>query len=144
MVDLVRQFMKHSVVGMIAFAVDFAVMVALHEFLGVDPLIASAISFIVSVIVSYVGSMKWVFVARDDLSRRRQFVVYMVLSAIGLVLNSLCMMAGEWILDMQGIDWSDGIWYMVIKVLATFIVTFYNFFSRRRWLDASNPRFAED
>ena len=33
---------------------------------------------------------------------------------------------------------------MVIKVLATFIVTFYNFFSRRRWLDASNPRFAED
>lgn len=143
MVDLIKQFMRHSAVGMVAFIVDFLLMVALKELLGLDPLLASTISFVVSVIVSYEGSMRWVFVARDDISRRRQFVVYMVLSAIGLLLNSACMLLGQQILQFQGIDWSDDFWYMVIKVLATFAVTFYNFFSRRRWLDASNPRFSE-
>ena len=143
MVDLIKQFMRHSAVGMVAFIVDFLLMVALKELLGLDPLLASTISFVVSVIVSYEGSMRWVFVAREDISRRRQFVVYMVLSAIGLLLNSACMLLGQQILQFQGIDWSDDFWYMVIKVLATFAVTFYNFFSRRRWLDASNPRFSE-
>ena len=137
--DLVRQFLRHGVVGSVAFLVDFSVMVLLHETLGMDPLVASIISFTISVIVSYWGSMKWVFARRDDMSRRKEFAIYMVLSFIGLVLNSICMWIGQQLLLMRGIDWAHSNLYMVVKVLATFIVTFYNFFSCRRWLDAGNP-----
>ena len=135
--DLLRQFMKHSVVGSIAFLVDFALLVATVETLGWGPLVASIFSYLVSVAVSYYGSMRFVFESRDDLSRRKEFAIYMVLSLIGLALNSICMWAGQEILRSQGIDWARGVYYMVVKVVATFIVTFYNFFSRRRWLDAS-------
>lgn len=137
--ELIRQFVRHGIVGSVAFLVDFSLMVFFHEVLGWDPLVASAFSFVASVIVSYWGSMKWVFARRDDMSRRKEFVIYMVLSLIGLILNSLCMWIGQQALALRGIDWSDGIYYMVVKVVATFIVTFYNFFSRRRWLDAGNP-----
>ena len=137
--ELLRQFLKHGFVGSIAFLVDFSIMVVLHEYLHIDPLIASMLSFIVSVIVSYWGSMKWVFMRRDDISRRREFAVYMVLSGIGLVLNSGCMWVGERLLNLVGIDWTQGAYYMYIKVAATVVVTFYNFFSRRRWLDSNDP-----
>ena len=45
--DLVRQFLRHGVVGSVAFLVDFSVMVLLHETLGMDPLVASIISIII-------------------------------------------------------------------------------------------------
>ncbi len=137
--ELIKQFLKHGLVGSIAFLVDFSIMVCMHENLGVGPLIASAFSFTVSVIVSYWGSMKWVFSRRDDMTRRREFGIYMVLSALGLVLNSVCMWIGERVLNFAGIDWTHGIYYMLVKVLATVVVTFYNFFSRRRWLDSHDP-----
>ncbi len=137
--ELVKQFLKHGVVGSVAFLVDFALMVILHERLGMDPLAASVVSYVASVVVSYWGSMKWVFSRRDDMSRRKEFVIYMVLSLIGLLLNSACMWLGERSLALAGIDWSHEAHYMAVKVLATFVVTFYNFFSRRRWLDSHDP-----
>lgn len=135
--DLIKQFLKHSVVGSVAFLVDFALLVATVETLHWNPLPASVFSYLVSGVVSYLGSMKFVFESRDDLSRRKEFVVFMVLSLIGLMLNSLCMWVGQEILRSQGINWVEGVYYMIVKVLATAIVTFYNFFSRRYWLDAS-------
>ena len=137
--ELLRQFLKHGVVGSVAFVVDFALMVILHERLGMDPLRASVLSFLASVVVSYWGSMKWVFSRRDDISRKREFLVFMALSFVGLLLNSACMWLGECLLGLCGIDWTQGIYYMIVKVLATFVVTFYNFFSRRIFLDSHNP-----
>ncbi|MFR9006855.1 MAG: GtrA family protein [Collinsella aerofaciens] len=40
---------------------------------------------------NYILSMKYVFVHKEDMSRRREFVIFSVLSAIGLGLNGLYM-----------------------------------------------------
>jgi putative flippase GtrA len=128
--------MKFGVVGVIAFAIDFGVMVLLHETLGMDPVVAAAISFCVSTIFNYLASMRFVFTHRDDLSRSREFAIFVVLSVVGLVINEICMVAGQVMFTSMGFDYAHGPYYMLVKVFATAVVMFWNFFSRKKWLDA--------
>lgn len=125
---LVSQFMKFSVVGVIAFLIDFGVMVALTELAGLPPVVSAGISYCVSTVFNYLASMRYVFAHREGLSRTREFAIFVVLSLIGLGLNEAIMWLG-------GLIAGDG-WYMLTKVVATALVMFWNFFSRKRWLDA--------
>ncbi|MGO5268682.1 GtrA family protein [Parafannyhessea umbonata] len=134
---LIAQFMKFGVVGVIAFAIDFGVMVLLHETLGMDPVVAAAISFCVSTVFNYLASMRFVFKHRDDMSRSREFVIFVVLSVVGLIINEICMVVGQFAFIGMGFDYAHGPYYMGVKVFATVVVMFWNFFSRKKWLDAS-------
>ncbi|MBQ6395362.1 MAG: GtrA family protein, partial [Atopobiaceae bacterium] len=117
--ELVRQFLRHSVVGTIAFLIDFVCMVAFVELLHWRVMIATTVAFMISVVVSFWGSMRFVFTSDPERSRRREFFIYMVLSVFGIILNSICMYAGGLILSAEGIDYEQGVYYMVVKVIAT-------------------------
>ena len=107
MEKLIAQFMKFGVVGVIAFVIDYGLMVALTELVGVNYLISATISFTVSVVFNYLASMRYVFTHKQGLSRRREFVIFVVLSVIGLAINNLCMWAGVELL---------GVHYLVVKI----------------------------
>ena len=68
---LIEQIMKFGVVGVIAFVIDFGVMVFLTEVFGIDPVISATVSFIISVIFNYAASMRYVFSHREGMSRTR-------------------------------------------------------------------------
>lgn len=126
MKKLIAQFMKFGVVGVIAFIIDFGVMVFLTEVLAVPYLISTTIAFTVSVIFNYVASMRYVFVRKDDMSRRREFIIFVLLSVIGLVLNDVFM----WLLvDFFFID------YRISKIITTVLVAIWNFVSRKIFLE---------
>ncbi len=124
--DTVKQFSKFAAVGITSLAVDYILLLVLVELLHVDFLIATSASFLASVVVNYFLSMRYVFSRRDDLSRKREFTIFAVLSAVGLGLNDLFMFVGVAVLSIG---------YQVMKLISTFMVTWYNFFSRRRFLD---------
>lgn len=124
--DTVKQFGKFAAVGITSLAVDYILLLMLVELLHVDFLIATSASFLASVVVNYFLSMRYVFSRRDDLSRKREFTIFAVLSAVGLGLNDLFMFVGVAVLSIG---------YQVMKLISTFMVTWYNFFSRRRFLD---------
>ena len=63
-----------------------------------------------------------------DSVQSREFAIFVVLSVIGLGLNEVIMWLGGRIVGDE--------WYMLTKVVATALVMFWNFFSRKRWLDA--------
>lgn len=132
------QFLKFGVVGVVATAIDFGVLIALHEWLGVDPVVAAAISFLVSLVFNYLASMRFVFTHRDDLSKGREFSIFLVLSAVGLAMNELVMWGGEHLLEAVGVDYDQGPYYVAVKVVATCLVMLWNFASRKRWLDAGD------
>lgn len=136
MKKLIEQLLKFGVVGVLATVIDFGVMIALVELVGLSPAIAAGFSFVVSLVFNYLASMKYVFTRREDISRVREFAIFLALSVIGLGLNELIMLAGEALFAGIGIDYSKGPYYVGVKILATGIVMCWNFVSRKRWLEA--------
>ncbi|MBM6941924.1 GtrA family protein [Collinsella intestinalis] len=119
------QFAKFACVGIISFVVDWALLIVLVEGFRADYLLSTTISFIASVVLNYALSMRYVFDHRDDMSRKREFTIFAILSAVGLGLNDLFMFVGVTMLNIA---------YQAMKVIATFCVTWYNFFARKKFL----------
>lgn len=127
MKKLLAQFMKFGVVGVIAFVIDYGLLALLTELFGINYLVSATISFTASVVFNYVASMRYVFTHKEGMSRRREFVIFVVLSVIGLLINNGCMWAGVELL---------GVHYLLTKIVATAIVMIWNFVTRKVFLDA--------
>lgn len=127
---LIEQIMKFGVVGVIAFVIDFGVMVFLTEVFSIDPVISATVSFIISVIFNYAASMRYVFSHREGMSRTREFIIFVVLSAIGLGINDLLIWAGT---DLVSFD------YRLVKIFATAVVMVWNFVTRKIFLEGEEP-----
>ena len=123
---LFSQIIKFGFVGGTAFVIDAGLLFLLTEFCGIHYLISGMISFTASVIYNYILSVKWVFDAKKDANKTQEFIVFIVLSVIGLGINQLFM----WLfVDMMHI------YYMLSKIIATVIVMVYNFITRKIFLE---------
>ena len=127
---LMEQVLKFGVVGFLAFAIDYGLLMLLSQGCGMDAVPAAAISFCVSVAFNYVASMRYVFTRREGMTRSREFVIFLLLSVVGLGINELVMWVGT---TLAG---SSALAVTFTKVAATGIVMVWNFLSRKRWLDA--------
>ena len=125
-----KQFAKFALVGFASLAVDYCLLIVLVEKLHVNYLFGTTVSFIASVVVNYFLSIKYVFSSRDDMSRKREFTIFAVLSAIGLALTDVFMYVGVAFLSIG---------YQAMKLISTFMVTWYNYFSRRKFLNGGQP-----
>lgn len=124
--ELFSQIIKFGFVGGTAFVIDAGLLFLLTEFCGIHYLISGMISFTASVIYNYILSVKWVFDAKKDANKTQEFIVFIVLSVIGLGINQLFM----WLfVDMMHI------YYMLSKIIATVIVMVYNFITRKIFLE---------
>lgn len=124
--NLWKQIIRFAAVGGSAFLIDYSIMILLTEFLGINYLISNAISFTVSVIYNYLLSVHWVFDVNGGRSQTQDFLVFIILSVIGLGINQLIM----WLC----VD-KLGIFYMISKIGATGIVMVYNFVTRKIFLE---------
>ncbi|MBO4352811.1 MAG: GtrA family protein [Eggerthellaceae bacterium] len=127
MKKLIAQFMKFGVVGFIAFLIDYGLLAFCTEILHINYLISATIGFTVSVVFNYLASMRYVFAHKEDMSRRREFIIFVILSVIGLIINNACLWAG-----VELLGWH----YLIGKIGATAIVMIWNFVTRKIFLDA--------
>ena len=91
MKKLIEQIMKFGVVGVLCFVIDYGLMIFLTEVFGISYLISSGISFSVSVIVNYKLSLKFVFKTDENRNKIIEFIIFVVLSVIGLGINQVLM-----------------------------------------------------
>ena len=126
MKKLIEQMIKFGFVGFLCFFIDWGIMVFLTEVFGINPLISSTISFTVSVTVNYILSVTFVFETDKNANKGSQFVIFVLLSIVGLGMNELCMWLGT---DLLGIH------YMITKVGATAVVMVYNFITRKIFIE---------
>lgn len=124
--NFIQQFIRHSMVGGTAFLIDYGLLIALTEVAGMYYLCSATVSFVISVIFNYRYSMRFVFNRRNDISKITEFTIFVALSGIGLVLNTILL----WLF----VDYAN-LHYSVAKLLAAVIVTVYNFNSRKRFLE---------
>lgn len=142
---LIAQILKFGVVGGLSFLIDFIITLivsAICRSAGMQVATAATVGglfgFCISLIFNYFMSMKYVFERRDDIDRRKEFVIFALLSLIGLGINELILYFGVIICDMAVpklvADYPSVI-TAVVKMAATGIVMVYNFISRKMTLE---------
>lgn len=139
MKKLIEQILKFGVVGFICFLLDFGITTGLTNLFGVHYLISKFLGFVVSAVVNYILSIKFVFTQKKEMDKTKEFTVFLILSAIGLLINEIVMYVcidGIYVHStaLQAIV-SDGLMVSVSSVIATGIVMVYNFISRKLFLE---------
>ena len=124
--NLLIQIFKFGIVGGIAFLIDYVVLFCCKEFIGLSVLLSAAIAFTVSVIYNYIASVKWVFDVNKEKSAKKNFVIFIILSIIGLIITEIIMWIGS---DIMKIN------YLIVKIIATAIVMVFNFITRKMFLE---------
>ena len=91
MKNLINQILKFGVVGFFCFLIDFGLTTGLANIVGVHYSISKFIGFVISAIVNYILSIKFVFTQKKKMDQKKEFTVFLILSAIGLVINEIVM-----------------------------------------------------
>ena len=85
---LLKQAIKYFFVGGICTILDFSVLFLLAEFCGVNYVIASSVSFLCGVTLNYFICTYWVFDVHVIKKKRYEFLLYLFISLIGMVVNT--------------------------------------------------------
>ena len=123
---LFNQILKFGVVGGIAFVIDYVTLIICKEIININVLLSAAIAFTVSVIFNYILSIKWVFDVNKEKNSRKNFIIFIVFSIIGLGLTELIMWFGTDVIKIN---------YLIVKIIATGIVMIFNFITRKIFLE---------
>lgn len=86
----VRQFVKFGIVGVSSTIIDWGIYLLLTRIFGVFYLMAKILSFGVAVLNSYIWNRRWTFRSNDP-AKLRQFIKFLTISIVGVVLNTLIM-----------------------------------------------------
>jgi putative flippase GtrA len=120
--EIVVEAIKYLFVGGICTVLDFFLLFVLKDYFSVNYVIASIISFSASVILNYFLCTLWIFKTRIIKNRYGEFMIYVIISVVGLFINT-------------GLIWLFteilGTPVLFSKVLGTPIVLIWNFFGRK-------------
>lgn len=120
--NIMIQFFRYVFVGGTAFVVDFFFLYFLSDICGIYYLVSAVFSFIISVLVNYVMSTRWVFNQDNIENKVVEFNLFMLISTIGLVFTEILL---YFFTDICGIH------YLISKIISAVIVLFWNFLARR-------------
>lgn len=164
---LVKQILKFGIVGGIAFLIDFIVYSIVLNLVDWEYgyLLAGVAGFTISLIFNYLASMAFVFVRKEGADKRKEFIIFLVLSLIGLGINTVVLWTcidviynnWPWLQDMiEGLNgFLHGIGFTSVengqelaayfaKIIATGIVMVYNFISRKLTLEKKDDESGEN
>lgn len=127
MKHLISQICRFSFVGILCFAVDYFLLLFFTEIIGMNYLISGSISFIVSVIINYILSIRYVFCSDHRISFKKELITFTLLSLFGLFINEIFM----WFF-VEHIN----LCYSLSKIYAGLLVSIYNFISRKIFLES--------
>ena len=119
---ILKQFAVFTGVGAIGTALHYLVLVALVHALGANPVVSSALGFLVGAVTNYLLNYKVTF--RSGKSHSETAAKFAIVAAIGLVLNTSVMAVL--------VDWMH-LYYLLSQVLATGLVLLWNFTANRHW-----------
>ncbi|MBR3734498.1 MAG: GtrA family protein, partial [Lachnospiraceae bacterium] len=98
-------------------------------------------------VFNYILSFKFVFERKEDMDRRKEFVIFVALSAGGLVINEVILYI---CMDVIYANWNwlnrlinENLATALSKIAATGVVMFYNFVTRKKFLEKKEEPGAE-
>ena len=126
---LVHELMKFGAVGAVAFVVDVGVF-NLMLWATEKPLTSKIVSTLIAMTVAYAGNRSWTFRHRDRSSIRREYTVFAILNAIGLLIALVCLGVSHYVLKFTS-PLADNI---AANGVGLVLGTAFRFWSYRRWV----------
>jgi putative flippase GtrA len=109
---------KFGFTGMSGLVIDFSVTWLLKDELHLNKFLANAAGFTMAVISNYIINRLWTFSERERTKVSRQFASFLVVSLVGLLLNSGFVYLFN---EQLGLD------FYLSKAIAILLVFFWNF-----------------
>ena len=129
----IRQFLSYFGVGGVSAIVEWAVFSLFEALFNVPFLLATALAFLVSTSVNWYLGRRFTFKSnRYQNKRGKEIVLVFSVSAVGLILNLILMAVFVNVFRMN-----THLLKTVAKILATGIVFFWNYLSRKYWIYAN-------
>ena len=118
----IQTFISFAGVGAIATALQYILLTIQVELIGVSAVLASFFAYAISSIVNYL--MKYHYVFSSQQQHRKTAPRYLLISSIGLGLNTLLMYIG-----VEGLGWH----YLASQIIVTGIVLVWNYTASAIW-----------
>lgn len=128
------QMIRFAIVGAVATAVDYAVLLGLYVRLHLSHVPSVAAGYAAGLIVCYLLSIAWIFPHRNINDKRVEFAVFMIIGAIGLVLTEIVVDLTLRVMGMYpGVrpHVSEAMRISLAKMIAVILVFFFNFWARK-------------
>lgn len=116
---LISKFLKFGVVGCSGMIIDFGMTYLCKEILRLNKFLSNAIGFILTATSNYFLNRIWTFESQNE-QVGTQYVQFMIVSTIGLGINSLVL----YLLN-EKLKWN----FYLSKLFAIGITTIWNFFA---------------
>jgi putative flippase GtrA len=129
-----REIAKFGAVGGAGVLVNIGVFNLIRHSTGLPTVRASIIATIVSIVFNYVGFRYFTYRDRDKAGRTRELSMFLLFSAIGLVIEN-----GVLYLATYGFGWDSGLQSNIFKFLGIGVATLFRFWSYRTWVFRALP-----
>lgn len=116
---LLSKLLKFGIVGCSGMVIDFGITYLCKEILKINKFISNGIGFILAATSNYFLNRNWTFNSQSE-DIGTQYVQFMIVSAIGLGINSLVL----YLLN-EKLKWN----FYFSKIIAIGITTIWNFFA---------------
>lgn len=112
---------RFAAVGGVATAIQYAVLVLLIEWVGLQEVLASAVSFSLSALINYL--LNYYLTFSSGVGHRQAFPRFAVVAAVGLAINTLCFSLAVTLLP-----------YLLAQLVATLVTLVSNFLFHQLWI----------
>jgi putative flippase GtrA len=125
------ELFKYGLSSALALAVDYSLLIALTELVGLHYILSASIGFCAGMLVAYLLSITFVFEQRRLASPSLEFTTFLAIGLLGLCLTQVM---------LWGIVASSSLPYTLAKAPTAVIVFLFNFAARRALLFSSAVR----
>ena len=121
----INNVIKYSIVGGIAFIVDFSIFYTAINFIEINYFVSGIYSFIAGVFVNYFLARRFVFYNHNKVKKSTELISVYLISGIGLLIHQFTIYS---LVEFINSD------IYVSKILASAIVFLWNYNMRRKYL----------
>ncbi|MCG7210013.1 GtrA family protein [Streptomyces arenae] len=131
---LVREVAKFGAVGGAGILVNLGVFNLVRHVTDLPVVRASVIATVVAIVFNYLGFRYWTYRDRDKGGRTRELSLFLLFSAVGLVIEN-----GLLYLATYGFGWDSPLQSNVFKFVGIGVATLFRFWSYRSWVFKTLP-----
>ncbi|MET9733053.1 GtrA family protein [Streptomyces sp. NPDC006458] len=132
---LLREVAKFGAVGGAGLLVNLGVFNLVRSVTDLQVVRASVVATVAAIVFNYIGFRYFTYRDRDKSGRTREMTLFIVFSAIGLVIENGVLYAATY-----GLGWDSPVQNNVFKFLGIGVATLFRFWAYRSWVFKTLPQ----